>query len=217
MKTSGARHGGSLGAGAVWWPSRGAVAGRANGRFERVAEYLGLTEEQQAVWKSLQEQHRAEMEPLRQEGRELHERLRRPPRPRTPIPRPSGRRPWPSSSTARRSRAAHEALTEKLTGTLTPEQKAKFDAFKASHRGGYGKRGMHKGGRGPRPGGARRSPRGRGSGRSRSRADRRQRPDIGPDRAALLARAAARSLRQRNGREPRLEQEARRRRAAAAA
>ena len=42
----------------------------------RLGESLGLSDEQQATWKSLHEQHKAEMEPLRQEGRDLRMRLR---------------------------------------------------------------------------------------------------------------------------------------------
>src|SRR5258708_3762954 len=54
--------------------------------LQRMTEYLGLSEEQQAAWKSLQEQHKAEMQPLMQEGRELHERLRTAPQGQPPHP-----------------------------------------------------------------------------------------------------------------------------------
>lgn len=125
--------------------------GGEDGRLQRMTEYLGLTEEQQAAWKSLQEQQKAEMEPLRQEGRELHERLRTATEAENPDPTAVGAATLAFKQHREKARAAHEAFTEKLTGTLTPEQKTRFEAFQASHRGGYGKHGV-KGRRGPRPG-----------------------------------------------------------------
>ncbi|HKC13292.1 MAG TPA: hypothetical protein VKI41_14775, partial [Vicinamibacteria bacterium] len=37
----------------------------------RAADYLGLSADQQATWKSLFEEHKAEIEPLRQERHQL--------------------------------------------------------------------------------------------------------------------------------------------------
>jgi Spy/CpxP family protein refolding chaperone len=117
-----------------------------------MTEYLGLTEEQQAAWKSLQEQQKAEMQPLMQEGRELHERLRTATEAENPDPTAVGAATLALKQHREKARAAHQAFTEKLTGTLTPEQKTKFEAFQASHRGGHGRPGGFKGRRGPRPG-----------------------------------------------------------------
>ena len=145
---------GVLGAGVLMaaGPQDPARQGRGqDGRFQRMAEYLGLTEEQQATWKSLQEQHRAEMEPLRQGGRELHERLKAATEAENPDSTAVGAATLALKQHREKARADQKALTEKLTGTLTPEQKTKFDAFKASHPGGHGKHGG-KGRRGPRPG-----------------------------------------------------------------
>jgi Spy/CpxP family protein refolding chaperone len=125
--------------------------GRGEGRFQRMAEYLGLTEDQQAAWKSLQEQNKAEMEPLRQEGRELHNRLKAATEAEKPDPAAVGAATLALKQHGEKARAAHQAFTEKLAGTLTPEQKTKFEAFQASHRGGHGKQGA-RGTRGPRPG-----------------------------------------------------------------
>lgn len=147
---------GVLGAGALLMaagPQDAARQGRGpDGRFQRMAEYLGLTEDQQAAWKSLQEQHRAEMEPLRQEGRELHERLKAATDAENPDPTTVGAATLALKQHREKARAAQQAFTEKLTSTLTPEQKTKFDAFKASHRGGPGGPGEFRGHRGPRPG-----------------------------------------------------------------
>jgi len=147
---------GVLGAGAILvtaGPQGPAHQGRGEGgRYQRMAEYLGLTEEQQASWKSLHEQHKTEMEPLREEGRELHERLRAAIEAENPDPTAVGTATLALKQHREKARADRKAFTEKLTSTLTPEQKTKFDAFKASHPGGYGKHGG-KGRRGPRPGG----------------------------------------------------------------
>jgi len=147
---------GVLGAGAALvaaGPQGAARQGRGEGdRFQRMADYLGLTEDQQATWKSLQEQQRAEMEPLRQEGRELHDRLKAATEAENPDPTAVGAATLALKQHREKAMAAHQAFTEKLTSTLTPEQKTKFEAFQASHRGGYGKHGG-KGQHGPRPGG----------------------------------------------------------------
>ena len=123
-----------------------------DGRFQRMTEYLGLTEDQQTAWKSLQEQNKAEMEPLRQEGRELHNRLKAATEAENPDPAAVGAATLALKQHGEKARAAHQAFTEKLAGSLTPEQKTKFEAFQASHRGGHGKPGASRGMRGPRPG-----------------------------------------------------------------
>jgi Spy/CpxP family protein refolding chaperone len=148
---------GVLGAGAILvtaGPQGPAHQGRGEGgRYQRMAEYLGLTEEQQASWKSLHEQHKTEMEPLREEGRELHERLRAAIEAENPDPTAVGTATLALKQHREKARAARQAFKEKLTSTLTPEQKTRFDAFKASHRGGPGRPGEFRGQRGPRPGG----------------------------------------------------------------
>jgi Spy/CpxP family protein refolding chaperone len=133
-------------------PQGPARQGRGEDRLQRMTEYLGLTEEQQAAWKSLQEQHKAEMQPLMQEGRELHERLRAATEAENPDPTAVGAATLALKQHREKAKVAHQAFTEKLAGTLTPEQKTKFEAFQASHRGGHGKPGAPRGMRGPRPG-----------------------------------------------------------------
>ncbi len=49
-------------------------------------------------------------------------------------------------------KAAHEAFQQRLRGVLNDDQKAKLDAFKASHRGGHGRRGGLRGHRGSKGG-----------------------------------------------------------------
>ncbi len=132
--------------------------GRGEARFQRMAEYLGLTEEQQATWKSLHEQQKAEMEPLMQEGRELHQRLRTAMDAQSLDPAAVGAATLALKQHREKVKAAHEAFGERLKGVLNDEQKAKFDAFKTAHRGGPGRRGGFKGHRGPRGGGPAEAP-----------------------------------------------------------
>ncbi len=118
-----------------------APAGRGPGRgpeghFQRMADQLGLSEEQQATWKSLHEQHRADIQPLMQEGRELHQRLKATTQAENPDPAAVGAATLALKQHRERMKAANEAFQGQLASTLTPDQKAKFDAFKASHKGG---------------------------------------------------------------------------------
>jgi len=117
--------------------------GRGEGRGERMAEYLGLTDEQKATWKSLHEQHKAEMQPLRQQGRELHQGLREAMDAPNPDAQVVGEASLALKAHREKVRASRDAFEKRLTGILTPEQKTKFEAFKAArgHRGPGGRRG----------------------------------------------------------------------------
>ncbi|HEX9202874.1 MAG TPA: periplasmic heavy metal sensor [Vicinamibacteria bacterium] len=144
-----------LAAGLAWAavePQRPDRPGRGEARFQRMAEYLGLTEEQQATWKSLHEQQKTEMEPLMQEGRELHQRLRTAMDAQNPDPAAVGAATLALKQHREKVKAAHEAFGERLKGVLSDEQKAKFEAFKTAHRAGPGRRGGFKGHRGPKGG-----------------------------------------------------------------
>jgi Spy/CpxP family protein refolding chaperone len=132
-------------------PADGGPGRGADGHFQRMAEYLGLSEEQQATWKSLHEQHRAEIQPLLQEGHELHQRLKAATQAENPDPAAVVAATLALKQHREKMKAANEAFQGQLAGTLTPDQKSKFEAFKASHKGG--RRGHGRG-----PGGHRRQP-----------------------------------------------------------
>jgi Spy/CpxP family protein refolding chaperone len=102
-------------------------------RLGRAADYLGLTADQQATWKSLFEQHKAEIEPLRQEGHQLHERLKAAMSAQNPDPTAVGEATLALKNHREKMKAAHTAFQTRLTSTLTPEQKTKFEALKAAH------------------------------------------------------------------------------------
>lgn len=126
----------AAGGAALAGPEAGKGAGRSARHAQRLAEELGLTEEQQASWKALQEQHRAEMQPLWSQGRELREKLRAAIEAENPDPQTVGAATLAFEQHRKEMEAARQAFREKLSALLTPEQKAKFDALKASRRMG---------------------------------------------------------------------------------
>src|SRR5713226_3652880 len=113
-----------------------ADAGQSRGaekHLGRAAEYLGLTADQQATWKSLFEQHKAEIQPLRQERLQLHDRLKAAVSAENPDPTAVGEATLALRKHREKMKAVHQAFETRLTGTLTPEQKTKFEALKAAH------------------------------------------------------------------------------------
>jgi Spy/CpxP family protein refolding chaperone len=137
----------AAGVGSAAAESQGATPqGRGQGRAQRLADYVGLSDEQRATWKSLHEQHKTEMAPLRQEGRDLRERLRSAMNVPNPDPTAVGQATLAMKQHREKVKASEEAFEARLTSTLNDDQKAKFDAFKAANHGGHG-RGSH--GQGP--------------------------------------------------------------------
>jgi Spy/CpxP family protein refolding chaperone len=107
-------------------------------RHGRLVEYLGLSEEQQATWMSLREQHRTEMEPLRREGRELHARLRAAMKAESPDPAAVGAAVLALKQHREKTEDARAAFRTRLAGVLNDEQKAKFEALTDHHPGRWG-------------------------------------------------------------------------------
>ena len=115
-------------------------------RADRMTEYLGLSAEQRTSFEALRDEHQKQTEPLRAEGRELHEALRTLMDQDNPDPTALGAAMLAVKQHDAKMRASHEAFEAKLKGKLTPEQKQKFEAFKAARevgprRGGPGGRG----------------------------------------------------------------------------
>ncbi len=136
-------------------PQGSGPGGRDGGRhLHWLAEELGLTDEQEANWKALHEQNRTEMEPLRQEGRELREKLRASVEAPNPDPQAVGVATLALEQHRKAVEAAQKAFRERLSAVLTPEQKTKLEALKAQRherRGpdGFGRRGEPGHRRGP--------------------------------------------------------------------
>jgi Spy/CpxP family protein refolding chaperone len=122
-------------------PGASDVQGPRGGRQGRLVQFLGLSEEQQTTWKTLHEQHKAEMEPLRQEGRDLHARLQAAVKADNPDPATVGSAFLALKAHREKAEAAQTAFHGRLAGVLNDEQKAKFEAFTARHGGRWGGRG----------------------------------------------------------------------------
>jgi Spy/CpxP family protein refolding chaperone len=114
------------------------ATGQGGARFQRLADYLGLTEEQQASWKSLWDQHQTEMRPLWQEGRGLRQGLKAAMGVENPDPAAVGVATLALKQHRDKVRAAQEAFAGRLTSLLTPEQRTKFEAFEALRGSGPG-------------------------------------------------------------------------------
>jgi len=121
-------------------------------RAERLAKVLGLSAEQQASWKSLHEQHQTEMQPMRQEGRDLYQKLKATMEVQNPDPAAVGSAMLAVKQHREKVMNAEKAFRGQLEALLTPEQKTKFDAIGAARGFGHGRWGG-RGGHGP--GGAR--------------------------------------------------------------
>jgi len=114
---------------------------RRHAQSEALAQYLGLSEEQQASWRTLREQHRREMQPLMEEGRELRRRLRETLDSGQADPAAVGAATLAVEAHRKKVRTAREALDQRLQSLLSAEQKEKLEAFKAARkvgRGGHG-------------------------------------------------------------------------------
>jgi len=132
--------------GAFAAPEAGKGRGRDGRHLEWLAESLGLTDAQQAEWKALHEQHRTEMEPFWNEGRELHQKLRAAVEAENPDPQVVGAATLALEQHRKAVQTAQQAFRERLNGLLTPEQKTKLEALKAKRGdrrgpGGFGRRG----------------------------------------------------------------------------
>jgi Spy/CpxP family protein refolding chaperone len=136
--------------------------GRRGDRGSHLSEYLGLSAEQQERFKALREEHQKEVQPLRAEGRELHEKLRGALEAKPADEAAVGRAMLSLQEHREKMKASHEAFKTRLRAQLTPEQAQKFDAFEAARRFGRGE-GRGRGSR-PRggPGGGGLSGAGRG-------------------------------------------------------
>ena len=129
-------------------------------RGDRMAEYLGLSAEQRASLEAMRDEHHKQTEPLRAEGHELHEALRTLMDQDNPDPTALGTAMLAVKQHDARMKASHEAFEAKLKAKLTPEQKQKFEAFKAAREVGPRRGGPGGPGRGGFPGHSQMPPRG---------------------------------------------------------
>jgi len=125
------------GAGAAW---------RARGG-QRLTQYLGLSEQQQAQWKTMRQQQREQMKPLLDEGRTLRQKLQQALGASQPDPQAVGQATIALKAHRDKVRAQRGQFRQQLAGILDPQQKQKLDALQQMRRGmGHGR-----GGRGASP------------------------------------------------------------------
>ena len=123
--------------------------GRRGGRYAALAQYLGLTDQQKTEWRTLHEQQREQMKPMREEGRALRGKLRDAVNAPSPDPKAVGEATLALQAHHQKMQAERDAFRQKLEATLDPAQKEKLKAFEAARGSGRGR-----GGRGWRGHGA---------------------------------------------------------------
>ncbi len=99
-----------------------------------MAHYLELTPDQVTAWKQVRSDSAAEIKPLAQNAQDLRQQLDAAMSAATPDPAAVGKLSMELRSAHQQLRAAREATAAKLEATLTPEQKAKFEAFQAARK-----------------------------------------------------------------------------------
>lgn len=109
---------------------------------DRMAGFLGLTEEQKAAWAQLHEEFRESMRATHEEQRPNMDKLRQALDAAQPDPATVGRLVIAMHQHRRQMEQRHEAFQQRLRALLTPEQQLKFDAAQAlrprSHGPGHG-------------------------------------------------------------------------------
>jgi Spy/CpxP family protein refolding chaperone len=113
---------------------RADAEGRGMRRAAVVAEYLGLTDQQKASWRALEQQQREQMKPLRDEGRDLRLKLRQALGTEAPDATAVGEATLALKAHREKARAQREAFEQQRRALLSPEQQQKLDAMKAARR-----------------------------------------------------------------------------------
>jgi Spy/CpxP family protein refolding chaperone len=103
-------------------------------RHDRLADLLQLTADQKAAWASARKDFETATQPLREKEQATHEQLETALDAASPDPTAIGNLMLSIKAIHDQIRTAHEALDQKLASVLTPDQKAKFDAFLAARK-----------------------------------------------------------------------------------
>src|SRR5690349_10265806 len=99
-----------------------------------LAEYLGLTTDQQTQIEALHQSQRATIEPLLDQRRAADEQVHALVEAATPDPTAIGKQVLAVHAIDQQIKSAHDAMDQKISALLTPDQKVKFDAFNAARR-----------------------------------------------------------------------------------
>jgi len=113
-------------------------------RRDPLPDYLQLTDAQKSAWQTARGNFETAVKPLHEQERTIHQQIEQALSAANPDATAIGKLMISGKQTGDQIKAAHDALDATLTATLTPEQKAKFEAFKAARP-----RGPHPDGPGP--------------------------------------------------------------------
>lgn len=109
-----------------------------------VAEFLGLSDEQEAAWKAVHEKSRDRMRPIFEEMHSVREELRAAVESESPDPTAVGQLFLQSHRLMEQVRELHEQTEQELVALLTEEQKVRYEAFREAN-GPFGGRGSRHG------------------------------------------------------------------------
>jgi Spy/CpxP family protein refolding chaperone len=115
----------------------------------RLAEQLGLSDQQKSQLEALHSRQRETLKPLMESARQAHEDFRSALEADGADPATVGQAALAMHAAEKKLRAAHDAAFEEMKAILTPEQR---DQLAKMYEGHQGPRGPHgPGGPGPRP------------------------------------------------------------------
>jgi Spy/CpxP family protein refolding chaperone len=117
---------------------------------ERMARFLGLSEQQQDEVRKAMEERRADHKALREKIEKNREAMQNALEGESPDPAAVGELAIEGHKLHQQQKALRDAQDEAIRSVLTPEQRVRFDAVKALREEGPGRR--PEGGPGPRPG-----------------------------------------------------------------
>jgi len=113
-------------------PQAGMPPGPPSPPHERLSAALELTAEQKAAWEGARRDGDGNMRALGEQARGLHREIDGLLAQPSPDPAVVGQRTIALHEVQGQMRKAHEALDGKLAALLTPEQKLRFEGFKAA-------------------------------------------------------------------------------------
>jgi protein CpxP len=115
----------------------------------RLAEELGLSDEQKSQLEALRSRQQETLKPLAETARQAHESFRSALEADGADPATVGQAALAMHAAEKKLRAAHDSAFEEMKAILTPEQRDKLEKM---HEGRKGARGPYgRGGPGPRP------------------------------------------------------------------
>jgi Spy/CpxP family protein refolding chaperone len=137
QEPAGPPHGRELGPGGPGGPGFG----------PRLAEELGLSDDQKAQLEALRGKQREALRPLMESARQAHEAFQTALDAEGADATAIGQAALAMKAAEKKLRAAHDAAFEEMKAILTPEQAAKLEQARAQHKGpgpgGFGRRGPH--------------------------------------------------------------------------